>query len=85
MKTGFFKTVLVVLVVSVSTAFAAGESNQEGSGILMTLFLIFGALILLFQAVPALITFFSMLKGLFSSRQGEVSFSPLKGKDQPKH
>jgi hypothetical protein len=56
---------LASLLFSSSAAFAAGDGNTEG-GILIYIFLGFGALIVAFQMVPGLILFSSMMKEFFS-------------------
>lgn len=40
----------------------------------------FGVMVLLFQAAPAIVMFFTMLRGVFSSTSPEASFSLQKGK-----
>jgi hypothetical protein len=52
--------------------------EQVGNGMLIWCFIGFGMLVLLFQATPAMITFYSMLKGLFSTSPSEATFSPFK-------
>jgi hypothetical protein len=51
---------------STSVAFAAGGPETEGSGLLLILFIVFGALIILFQTAPGMVLFSSMMKGIFS-------------------
>jgi hypothetical protein len=52
----------------------AGDLQAEGSGLLVTLFLGFGAVILVFQLVPGMLLLGSMIKGLFSlNSPGSVS------------
>jgi hypothetical protein len=48
-------------------AFAAGTGVAKGSSFLMILFLGFAALIVVFQFIPGLVLFYSMLKGLFTA------------------
>ena len=85
MRAGILKTVGIVLILSVSTAFGAGSAAQEHGNILIKLFLGFGALVLLVQTSPALISFSSMLTGLFSSHKSEPTFSSPDVTRQPKH
>ena len=59
------RNTLVALFCFSSSAFAAVESGGEGGSFLLTLFIGFFALIVVFQLVPAIILFFGMLKGLF--------------------
>ena len=49
----------------VSNAMAAPGGKEGGSGVLIILFLAFGALILVFQLIPGALLFASMVKGLF--------------------
>ena len=51
----------------VTPALAASDSVVKGSSILLILFLGFFALIVVFQFIPGLVLFFSMLKGLFAA------------------
>jgi hypothetical protein len=59
------KSVMLVLIGTAAVAHA-GEIQTEGGGLLVTLFLGFWAVILVFQLVPGLILLGSMIKGLFS-------------------
>ncbi|RNC72735.1 MAG: hypothetical protein ED859_01880 [Desulfuromonadales bacterium] len=56
---------LLAILASSTTVLAAGSAESEGNGFLVTLFLAFGALIIVFQLVPGLLLFGSMVKGLF--------------------
>jgi len=51
----------------VTPALAASDGIVKGSSILLILFLGFFALIIVFQFIPGLVLFFSMLKGLFKA------------------
>jgi hypothetical protein len=57
---------LIVTLASVAPALAADGSIVKGSSILLILFLGFAALIIVFQFIPGLVLFVSMLKGLFT-------------------
>ena len=57
--------VIGLLACFASSAFAASETGAGGGSFLLTLFIGFFALIVVFQLVPAVILFFGMLKGLF--------------------
>jgi hypothetical protein len=57
---------LTVLLASVAPALAANVSEVKGSSFLIILFLGFAALIIVFQFIPGLVLFATMLKGLFS-------------------
>lgn len=72
-KTGYEEDVmkttartLIAMIASASSAFAASGAGADESGFFTPLFLAFGALIIAFQTVPALMLFGSMLKGLFT-------------------
>lgn len=66
---------LALSLLTLSTAQAASGVDTEGNGILVWIFIGFGALILVFQLVPGLMLFFSMVKGLFSKAPKEVAIS----------
>lgn len=54
------------LVLTTGTpALAAGGAGVDGYGLLAILFLSFGALIIVFQLIPAFMLFRSMIKELF--------------------
>jgi hypothetical protein len=59
----------LIVILSSSTAYAAGVGQTEGLSTLAILFLVFGAMILVFQLIPGLALFFSMIKGLFAGDQ----------------
>ncbi len=63
------KNTLLVFIGSISTAFAANGMENTEHSILLYLFLGFGALIIVFQAIPGLLLFVSMIKGLCTSKQ----------------
>ena len=74
MKTTILKTVLVLLGAGVSSAFAASTgAAADGGGPLVWFFIGFGAMVIMLQAVPALILFVSMLKGLFAASDKEAA------------
>jgi hypothetical protein len=58
------RSVLLVLIGTVSVAHAGGQGGE--SSLLVTAFLGFFAVILVFQLVPALILLGSMIKGVLS-------------------
>jgi len=66
----------------VITAPALASSGQETTGLslLVLLFLGFGALIVVFQLIPSLVLFFSMLKSLF----GKAVKNPVPVADEKK-
>lgn len=54
---------------SASAAYAATGVQSEGAGILTYFFVGFFALIIVSQLIPAMILFFGMVKGIFSSQE----------------
>ena len=54
---------------STSAAYAAVGTQNEGAGVLAYFFIGFFALIIVSQLVPAMIIFFSLVKGIFSGRE----------------
>jgi len=81
MKTTIMKTMILVLAGSTTSAFAAANKlGQNDSGMLVWFLIGFGVMVILFQAAPAMVMFFSMLKGLFSNKASEASFSLPKGR-----
>ena len=72
MKNIFRSTVMVLICVATSISVAvaaAAPADQQGGSILLTLFIGFFALIVVFQLVPACLLFAGILKGLFSSKK----------------
>ena len=68
---------LLVTLASVAPALAADGSEVKGSTLLLILFLGFAALIIVFQFIPGLVLFVTMLKGLFTRepKKAEESIS----------
>lgn len=56
-----------ILIMIAGSAFADTGAGADENGWLWMLFLGFGALIVVFQLVPSMILFGSMLRGLFGS------------------
>lgn len=75
------RTILVTLT-WIASALAAEGKESEGSGLLVALFLGFGALIIVFQLIPSLILFGSMLKGLFTRTAKEAALTPAEKSDK---
>jgi len=74
MKTNMIKTLIALVAAGATSAFAATSGVAgEGSGPLVWVFLGFTVLVVMLQAVPALILFVSMLRGLFSSYEKEAT------------
>jgi len=59
---------LICVGAAVSPAIAATGTSGQGGSLLLTLFIGFFALIVVFQLVPACLLFFGTLKGLFSKK-----------------
>lgn len=55
---------IITMLVWIAPALAAVEADPGEGGMLLNLFLGFGAVILVFQLLPSLILFASMIKGL---------------------
>lgn len=70
---------LIVTLASVAPALAANGSEVKGSTFLLILFLGFAALIIVFQFIPGLVLFATMLKGLFT-RAPKKGSEPLSEK-----
>jgi hypothetical protein len=66
-------TTLAVTLATVTPALAANANAAKGSSILLIIFLGFGALIVVFQFIPGMVLFFSMLKGLFTATPKKAS------------
>jgi hypothetical protein len=74
---------ITALIGSATSALAASGSESGGNGILIVVFLAFGALVVVFQLVPGLVLFFSMVKGLFVP--GVKEKATIAGKENGKH
>jgi len=74
MKTTFIKIAIALISAGATSAYAASTSSTvEGSGPLVWALIGFGVFVVMLQAIPALIMFFSMLKGLFGSSDKPAS------------
>jgi hypothetical protein len=60
-------TTLAITLACVTPALAATAAAAKGSSILVMLFLGFGALVVIFQFIPGMVLFASMLRGLFTA------------------
>ncbi len=69
------RNTLIALITFSSPAFAAGSGNTGEGNLLLSLFIGFFALIVVFQLVPAVILFVGMVKGLISKDSKEVNTS----------
>lgn len=59
------RTILTALLIGATPALASSDPEATGSSLLVLLFLGFGGLIVVFQLIPSMILFGSMVKGLF--------------------
>lgn len=59
--------IVTTLAATATPTFAAATQGDASPGILVKLFLAFGALIIVMQLVPGVMLFASMVKGLFSA------------------
>jgi uncharacterized membrane protein len=66
---------LITLLTLSSTVYAAGTTGTGGGNLLLTLFIGFFALIVVFQLVPAVLLFIGMVKGLTSKETKEAKSS----------
>jgi len=75
------KTMMATLLATigwVTPALAATGAVVKGTSILIILFLGFVALIVVFQFIPGLVLFLSMLKGVFTTSPKKVSVTEEK-------
>lgn len=75
MKTNIANLLIPLLAGSATSAFAADSALQDGGGPLIWLFIGFGALVIMVQAIPAGIMLFSMAKALFGSSESTTPAS----------
>lgn len=80
MKRFLINTIVITLIVT-ANAFADGSTSDQG-GWLWTLFIGFGALIIVFQLIPATVLFGSMLKGLFSATDKKAALASADNNEQ---
>jgi len=66
-------TTILATLAWVAPAFAADGTVAKGNSLLLILFLGFAALIIVFQFIPGLVLFFSMLKGIFTAAPKKAS------------
>ena len=62
------------------SAIAAGGTGGSGGSLMVTLFLGFLAVIIVFQAIPSLILFFCVIKELVWGRHAKKASIPSQGK-----
>ena len=66
------RTTLIALATFSTSAYAAESAGAGEGSLLLSLFIGFFALIIVFQLVPATIMLIGMLRGLFSSDQKKI-------------
>jgi hypothetical protein len=59
--------ILTAIMLTTTPVLASSSQETMGTGLLMFLFIGFGALIVVFQLIPSLMLFYSMIKGLYES------------------
>lgn len=67
-----FRNALIALVICSSPALAAAESSSGEGSLLLSLFIGFFALIIVFQLVPATLMLVGMIRGLFGRDREKV-------------
>lgn len=76
MKILIAKMVIALIGAGSAAAFASGAGmTTEGAGLLVWAFIGFGVMVIALQSVPAMVLFASMLKGIFSSTDKEVTLT----------
>lgn len=81
-KGGYMKAIrftCATLLATCPATFAASGAEPEGNAYLAMAFLAFGALIVVFQLIPGLALFASMLRGLFTRSAPEEAASARNG------
>ncbi len=66
---------LITLLAFSSTVYAAGTTGAGGGNLLLTLFIGFFALIVVFQLVPAVILFIGIVRGLLGKESKKAESS----------
>lgn len=64
-----FRNAMIALIACSTPAFAASQSGAGEGSLLLSLFIGFFALIIVFQLVPATIMLIGMIRGLFGRDQ----------------
>lgn len=75
MKTKIANFLIPMLGGSATSAFASDAALQDGGGPLIWFFIGFGVLVLMVQAVPALVLLYSMIKAVFSPSETSSTVS----------
>lgn len=68
-----------IILMIAGSAFADTGAGTEENGWLWMLFLSFGALIVVFQLVPSMMLFASMLRGVFGASKASPAVTETKG------
>jgi hypothetical protein len=72
MKTTSVRNAVLLSIVSVSNAFAAGGAREDNSGLFVWIFLGFCALIVVVQIIPAVLMLLGFAKGLRKNKVTEA-------------
>lgn len=75
MKVRIINLLVPLFACSATSAFASNAGISDGGGPLVWFFIGFGALVLMFQAVPATILLYSMIKAVFSPAESSAAVS----------
>ncbi|MDK9717353.1 MAG: hypothetical protein OEL57_05520 [Trichlorobacter sp.] len=75
MKTRIMNLLIPMLGGSATSAFAADGALQDGGGPLIWFFIGFGVLVVMVQAVPAMVMLYSMVKAVFSPSENSRTAS----------
>lgn len=75
MKTKIANLLIPMLGGSATSAFASDGALQDGGGPLVWFFIGFAVLVLMVQAVPALVLLYSMVKAVFSPSENRTTVS----------
>ncbi|WP_029914285.1 hypothetical protein [Pelobacter seleniigenes] len=67
------RNTLIALIAFSSSALAAGSTGAGEGSLLLSLFIGFFTLIVVFQLVPAVLMLFGMLRGIFGRDRKEIS------------
>ena len=78
---GTFMRTLIAMLAGVVPALAAKGEAPEDGGLLLLAFLGFGAIIVTFQIIPAVVLFVSMIKGVFLPKLVEKPAVAVKNSD----
>lgn len=73
MKKMMRNTLIALMTFSSSAVFAAGQADAGEGSLLLSLFIGFFALIVVFQLVPAVIMLIGMVRGLFGRDQKQLT------------